>query len=154
VNWLPPVGLVVVIGGFWGWAWWKNRCFRATKDEVARRLEGRVDGDLAVHGRIHGRDIVFSFMRAHSAGQPDQTTAGVNLKRTVAEKREWKGAAAAERVPALKPYDCWSWRMRLTIDGNWVTVMCQGLPRDPERLMALANILSGIADRTDQGAAL
>ena len=146
---LPPIALVAILGGFWGWAWRQHRWFRTAATEAAVRLDGRYEpgghtSGGTLFGKYDGRDVVFIF-RLSTTLRPETTTAVAVLKRPVREPFLLKGGAATSRASRLEPYASWFGRVQLGAESNQLWAQVPGVVRDAERLVELASVVAALA---------
>jgi hypothetical protein len=153
VNVLPPIGLVAVVGGFWGWAWLQGRRFRKAVAEAAMRLggsytrEGAASGGT-LHGRVGDLPIVISFTVGTSRS-PESTTVTAVLRQRRSHRLSLFGADAVARAPGLKPYSGLLARPELGADHTQLWIRVRGIVRNADRLVALAGLVAGLAEEGD-----
>lgn len=153
VTYLPLFALVAVFAGVWGWASLADRRFRDAVTAAAARLGGRYEKGGATTGgslfvKVGARDVVLCFTRS-SSRNPEYTSAVAILRRDVKEPLLLKGADAVARAPGLAAYSRWHCRPVLQLQSNLLTARVHGLIRNADRLVALAELVAGLADELD-----
>jgi hypothetical protein len=153
MDYLPPIGLVAVIGGFWGWAVIQERRFKAAVAEAAARLNGRHEPGGRFSGgtlylKVDGRDVVFSFQLASSLG-PELTSVGCCFQKPTSTPLMLKGRQAIARVPQLQPYTSIFNPVKLRVESNMVSVTVSGVIRNADRLVDLAGIVAALCIQFD-----
>lgn len=151
MDYYPAFMLVVVIGGFWGWAWFQDRRFKTAVAEAAAQLNGRHEpGGYHSGGtlftKVGERDVVFSFQLSNSS-RSESTSVGCCLRKPLAQPIELKGREAVAREARLQKYNRLLFPVKLTVQSNLVTVRLYPVIRNSQQLVDLANL---VADLTNQ----
>lgn len=149
MDFLPPLGLIGILGGFWGWHRYTERRFRAAVAEAAARFNGRYEPGSHTSGgtlflKVDARDVVFAFDRG-SSSSPPTTAVSIALTKPLASPVQVKGRDAVARAPRLAPYTRWSYGARLHAERRLVTVTVGGVVRDAAKLADLASIVLALA---------